>query len=184
MKKRKKYNTQERELTNSAKLLLTLFAVVDLFPRPFESKTAFFKRQVSGYVPYKSYLNILNTLEQKHWIKIFKEKGYQYVKLTKKGVLETLLLKADIKKPEKWDGKFRMVVFDIPEKAKDKRRLLRILLKNHGFLQIQRSVYINPYPLNRDAIRYLYETGLDEYIRIFRIDQIDNDENIKKFFKL
>jgi phenylacetic acid degradation operon negative regulatory protein len=88
--------------------------------------------------------------------------------------------------PEKgpWDGKWRLFMFDIPEDYKEKRNILRKLLKANGFYKLQASVYINPHPLNREAIRFLKEKKLNQYIRILRVDEIDNDEDIKKRFNL
>ncbi len=73
-------------------------------------------------------------------------------------------------------------MFDIPESSKSKRSLLRRLLKKNNFCKLQASVYINPYPLNREAVEYLKETGLIEYIRILKVEELDNDiELLKKY---
>lgn len=47
-----------------------------------------------------------------------------------------------ISKP--WDGKWRFVCFDIPEKHKDVRDQIRRSVKNLGFRQLQRSIWISP----------------------------------------
>jgi CRISPR-associated endonuclease Cas2 len=75
-------------------------------------------------------------------------------------------------------------MFDIPEDHRDKRDKLRRLLKRNNFIKLQASVFISPYALNKQAVEYLKETGLDEYIRILRVDAIDKDEDLKKKFKL
>jgi hypothetical protein len=49
---------------------------------------------------------------------------------------------------------------------------------------LQDSVYANPYPLNREAVKYLEETGLSEYIRIIKVEEMDNDRDLKKKFGL
>ncbi len=183
--KRKGYYKDDRELTTSAKILLFMFTAVDLLPRPFESKTKYFNRTFrSQYVPYKTYLNALDYLERKGFIKIFKDAGKQYVSLTKNGALETLFLKAEVKSTGQWDGKWRLVIFDIPEDCRDKRNQLRRLLKVNGFKKIQASVFINPFPFNREAISYLKKSGLFDYIRIMRVDEMDDDAGLKKAFNL
>ncbi len=185
MKRRKK--EQERDLTIPAKILLFIFAAVDLMPRPFESKTSYFRRTFSGQgVSYHSYLNAINYLEKKGLIKIYKDKvtKNQYIELTKPGLLETLFIKAKVKVLENWDGKWRVVTFDIPEEARGRRDVLRKMLKTSGFKKLQASVFINPYPFNREAISYLNESGLIKYIRIMKVEEMDNDIDLKKHFGL
>ena len=106
------------------------------------------------------------------------------MELTRSGELETLILKACLPKPASWDGKWRLIIFDIPESSKDKRNQLRWLIKKNGFTKLQASVFINPYPLNREAVAYLKQTGLMAYIRILRVDEIDSDAALKKHFNL
>src|SRR5688500_1169588 len=124
----------KKELTVTAQILLYAFAVVDMLPRPFESKSGYHRRLFSSRVPYRTFASALNSLERRGMIKIFKDTaGEQFIKLTKKGELETLLVKArqGLESGGKWDGKWRMVIFDIPEDAKEKRDALRDLLKKN-----------------------------------------------------
>ena len=50
-----------------------------------------------------------------------------------------------VKKPRRWDGKWRVVVFDIWERRRPVRDRLRYLLKKIGFQKIQHSVWVYPY---------------------------------------
>ena len=45
-------------------------------------------------------------------------------------------------------------------------------------------MYISPFALNREAIAYLSETGLIDFIRIMRVDEMDNDRKLKNHFRL
>ena len=47
-----------------------------------------------------------------------------------------------IERPTNWDGKWRIVVFDIPEDKRKLRNIIRYHLKKIGFLQIQGSVWV------------------------------------------
>ncbi len=105
-------------------------------------------------------------------------------RLTKKGKMEALILKAKLPLVSKWDGKWRIVIFDIPEKAKKERDTLRKLLLKNDFKKWQASVYISPRSINREAIEYLKETGLFDYIRFARIDELDDDKDLKERFKI
>ena len=52
----------------------------------------------------------------------------------------------ELKTPAQWDGKWRIVMFDVPEKFKRTRDALRTHLKNMGFYEFQKSVFVHPYP--------------------------------------
>lgn len=117
-------------------------------------------------------------------IEIVEEEGKEYYKLTKTGEIQVLVLKTRLPIQAKWDGKWRMVVFDIPEHANRERTQLRRLLLANNFCKLQASVYISPRPINREAISYLKDTGLIKYIRFARIDELDEDKDLKKKFDL
>src|SRR3989344_3679849 len=66
-----------------------------------------------------------------------------------------------------WDKKWRMVVFDIPERKKRGREALRNKLSELGFLQLQKSVWIFPYPC-KDIIDFVVEVfELRQYVQYF-----------------
>jgi len=110
--------------------------------------------------------------------------GKKFLELTKKGEIELLMAQAWLDKPAKWDGKWRVIFFDIPENANAKRHKLRRLLLANNFLKLQESVYISPYPLNRSAIDYLKQSGLIGFIRIGRFEELDDDTDLKKKFNV
>lgn len=51
-----------------------------------------------------------------------------------------------------WDGKWRIVLLDLPEKRKAERESLRYLLKKAGFACLKNSAWISPYPFE-----YMFE---------------------------
>jgi len=59
-----------------------------------------------------------------------------------------------------WDGRWRLVIFDLPERNNVARVRLRRFLRDHGFGYLQKSVWISPDPL----------TGLLPYLRSFGDD--------------
>lgn len=52
-----------------------------------------------------------------------------------------------IPRPARWDGKWRMVLFDIPAKKARSRHSFRARLKELGLVLYQNSVWVYPYPL-------------------------------------
>ena len=160
-----------------------LFAFLDGLSSMFISKNNWKDGGYEG--THNQYRQTAYNLRRKGYVKISTNAaGQRFLKLTEKGELELLMAKAWLNKIQKWDGKWRMVIFDIPEDASEKRDKLRRLLKTAGFVKLQASVYIHPHPLNREAVEFLKKTGLISYIRIGRIDELDDDRNLIKHFNL
>ena len=175
----------KKQLTSTSKLLLSLLAgeeaLSTLFPTFHEIK----KRALFGdWKNQKSFRNSLYQLQKRGWIRFEDRNNKRFVKLTSNGELRALVVKAQFPIIEKWDGKWRIVMFDIPEESREKRDLLRWLLKKRGFRKLQDSVFIHPYPLNREAIVYLKKTGLQNYIRILKVEKMDDDKDLRKMFQL
>ena len=113
--------------------------------------------------------------------------GIVEIILTKDGRQKALKYQIDeikIKKPEKWDGKWRVVVFDIPEKKKKAREALRNKLQDLGFRELQKSVLVFPYECE-DEIDFIVEVfEIRPYVRFIKVDSFTNEEQFKIKFKL
>lgn len=78
---------------------------------------------------------------------------------------------------QKWDGKWRIVVFDIPENKRKVRDKLRWELEDWGLGMLQRSTWITPYSLGKTLKEVLSSQGLSEYIVVFEgANLFDEDE--------
>ncbi len=137
--------------------------------------------------PRWRYKRALRYLEKIGQVKLVDRDGKIFVRLTKKGELRALLirLEKDFKKstlPSRWDGKWRIVIWDIPESSRNQRNIMRYLLKALGFYQLQKSVFITPFPIPASAIQYLRESQLLKFIRFLRVDQIDDDRFLRRHF--
>jgi DNA-binding transcriptional regulator PaaX len=107
--------------------------------------------------------------------------------LTDEGKRRALTYRIDtmqIKHPDKWDGKWRIVISDIPEKKKRVREALRVHLRNLQCYQLQKSVFVTPFDC-RDEIDYIIEFyAIRQYVRFIIAESIDNELHLKKIFKL
>ncbi len=88
----------------------------------------------------------LKNLKRRKLIEILEESGDKFkVALTNKGkkrVKEFSFELLTIKKPKKWDGKWRLLIFDIPAKPavyNRARNAIRDKVKELGFIQLQKS---------------------------------------------
>lgn len=113
--------------------------------------------------------------------------GTVEIVLSEKGekkVLEFDINKISIRKPFKWDGRWRVVFFDIPEKRRSERNVLREKLKERGFEELQKSVFVHPYPC-LDEINFITEYfQLRNLVRYGEMINISNEEEYRLKFKL
>ncbi|MCG2690413.1 hypothetical protein L6252_04035 [Candidatus Parcubacteria bacterium] len=117
-----------------------------------------------------------------------KENGLLRVKLSEKGLRKVKEIEFDgmeIQKPKHWDKKWRLVTFDIPDTTKRPARdALRKKLKKLNFYPLQKSVFIHPYPCEKE-IQILCELfEIWPYVNILLVEKIFNDEEVKKYFNL
>ncbi len=111
-------------------------------------------------------------------------KGYQ---ITDTGMIEFNRKKFDGYKliPKKrWDGKWRVVCFDIPEKRKEVRRAVQRKLSLLGFYPLQNSVFISPHPCS-ELVALAHQTfHLQNHLRIMTVTHTDNEQALLKHFRL
>ena len=118
---------------------------------------------------------------------IIDKNGKTVVKITKKGKTKLRAFSIDlmeIKKPKKWDGKWRLAMFDIPMRFTKGREALRYHLKDLNFFQFQKSAWIYPYPCEDEIIFIADFFGVGKYVEILTVESILREERIKKYFSL
>lgn len=132
-------------------------------------KSSFSRLMHAGYI----------VLEEAH--------GKKQVRLTKKGewfaaqIGEGSLIP---KKPKHWDGKWRMLIFDIPETRKKSREKIRLTLTTLGFVRLQDSVWVYPYDCE-DFINVLkVDLRLGKDVIYVIADRVGNDEHLREQFLL
>ena len=92
--------------------------------------------------------------------------------------------KLEITKQKVWDKKWRIVAFDIPEKKKNGRDALRQKLQELNFYQLQKSVFVCPYPCEKE-VHFLSEFfDIGDFVNIIIADNIYDDVRLKNHFDL
>ncbi len=85
----------------------------------------------------------------------------------------------------KWDKKWRVVIFDVPQELHRERNRLRMKLKTLGFYMLQKSVFVFPFPCEEELAKYATRLKLSKHIDIIVAESIGYSEiEIKKFFCL
>ena len=88
----------------------------------------------------------------------------------------------NFKKPKKWDGKWRIVLFDIPEKDLMFRNILREHLYALEFFKLQHSVFVSPHPFEKSILELVSLYAAEPYVRVITATAIDNEKRLKKHF--
>lgn len=133
----------------------------------------------------RNIVNSINYLKRHRLVSVIQKDNHQILTLSengKKRVLQYNLDKITIKEPKRWDGLWRLVIFDIPEKMKQGREALRNKLKHLGFYQLQKSCFVYPYQCKNeiDFITEIFQ--ISPYINFIIAKNIEGNDQLKKFF--
>lgn len=98
-----------------------------------------------------------------------------YARLTPTGRKKATALKleSDTSLLPNWDGKWRMVLLDLPESRKSERESLRYLLKKAGFVCLKNSAWISPFPFEHLFMNIKKDLGLTTEIMIMTTSELD-----------
>jgi DNA-binding transcriptional regulator PaaX len=135
----------------------------------------------------EGFIKSLSYLQKNRLVSIAEKDGQQVVTLSEDGrrrVMNYNLDQMTIKEPKTWDGYWRIVIFDIPERKKLGREAFRSKLKQLGFFQLQKSCFIYPFDCKSeiDFISELFEVS--PYVNYIVAKEIEGATLLQKFFRL
>lgn len=114
----------------------------------------------SDYQP-QSFSQIVSRMIKREEIELKREKNKNTLKIKEKGIKEMeRLIPLWRNRNWRWDKKWRLLIFDIEEKRRIIRDLLRKKIKELGFVLWQKSVYVSPFPVDKEINQYLKEKKL------------------------
>jgi DNA-binding transcriptional regulator PaaX len=119
----------------------------------------------------------------------FEERGgLRYARITNAGrnalMVRGNLLAQWIQKPKRWDGRWRVVIFDIPERRRKTRDTLRRMMRSFGFYRLQDSVWVHPYDAEDVIALAKTELKLGTNVLYMIVEHIENDQRLKEEFLL
>jgi DNA-binding transcriptional regulator PaaX len=178
----------------TAKFLLGFLAIAPILlvgaatPGILSATKSFQKRK---WYSKKKVANAVRNLKQRKLIEIIEEKdGKIKVQLTNKGkkrIKDFYFDALSIEKPKKWDRKWRILIFDIPSKPKifnQAREALRSKIKELGFHQMQKSVWVCPYECEDEILLVAELYKVQKHIEILTVEKMLHEESIKRKFNL
>jgi phenylacetic acid degradation operon negative regulatory protein len=176
MKRKLKRKLRKKVLEMSEGLLASLTDLILVF---FNYSWEVLKDpQVARSLPRALYkmdrrMQKVNYLTIKRAIKNATEKGWiKELEVTEDGQKRLKTLFREYSPPFKWSGNWYLVNFDIPEKMRWKRDLLRKKLKESGFGKLQDSIWICPFDLLGEVEKILKEYSLTPYVILSISDKV------------
>lgn len=136
---------------------------------------------------YKRRSTINRSVERLARAGLVRKDENNFVVLTKKGskrLAEIERAHYKIEQPRRWDKKWRLVSFDIKEKRKGVRNLLRATLEAVGFVRLHRSVWV--YPHDCEDFLSLFKADYHIGVEVLYIiaDYIENDRWLRNHFRV
>ena len=117
-----------------------------------------------------------------------KKDGKSYARITdagrKKLAFELEKKKLDLSKKHRWNGRWRVVIFDVPERRRKIRDRLRILMQELGFIRLQDSVWVFPYDCEDFITLLKAELKIGSAVLYMVVEEIENDKHLREHFGL
>lgn len=114
------------------------------------------------------------------------ERGERIYKLTEKGKTKSFKYKLEEMSlnRDKWDGRWRIVAYDIPKEKKNQAEAFRNLLKKMNFYQLQKSVWLTPYSCSKEIefLKNLY--FLNDNVTVLTVNGLEGEQAYKNYFGL
>lgn len=132
--------------------------------------------------------SVASRLVQKGFVRFVRRNGGAYIEITERGkklvARESLEREAQSRLKNRWDKRWRMVIFDIPERRKLTRVRLRSMLHACGFFPLQQSVWVFPHDCEDIVALIKVELRVGKDILYIIVESIEYDVVIRKHFKL
>ena len=90
----------------------------------------------------------------------------------------------EIKQKKIWDRNFQMIIFDIPETKRGARDSLREKIKELGLVKFNDSVWIYPYPCQKEIDFIANYWNIGKYVQFALVKNITNRDYLEKYFNL
>jgi hypothetical protein len=91
-----------------------------------------------------------------------------------------------IEKPLKWDGRWRIVIYDIPQNLRRASNAFSRKIRSMGLYQLQKSIWVYPYDClsELEFLCAVFDLPLEDCILYFKTEELPKEKQIRKFFKV
>ena len=180
-----KETAKKNRKANLKKIILKTIATTGLIGIAIVAPNVLVAMKKLGMLPKKRQEEFINASRNRLIKEGFLEYQNKMLRITKKG--EMYLLKETAyenlkNRTKKWDGKWRVLIFDIPEQKKIMREHIRRTLISIGFMRLQDSVWIYPYDCE-DLITLLKaDLKIGKNVLYMIVEALEYDKPVKSYF--
>ncbi len=180
--------TKVKTLTKAILIILGAGAVLTgalLAPNCIQILQPFLRRGGRSNYERERIRQATRMLAKRKFVEYEEKGGKSYVRITKDGkaYIRQYELDAMLFPKGKWDSKWRVILFDIPETYGKARRAFQQRLKLLGCFMLQRSVLVYPYECEDeiDFITSFY--GIERFVYLMRTSDLGRGEmRARRFF--
>ena len=141
--------------------------------------------------PYRLKYQINDTLlrlARKGLVTFVEKDGRRFARLTPAGTkqleLEQQKAALRLQKNKRWDKRWRVIIFDIPERRRGVRGRLRAIMQECGFVRLQDSVWVYPHDCEELMVLLKAELKAGSSVLYMVVEKIENDLWLKNHFSL
>lgn len=179
--------TQRRKDTVQRAMLATIAVAGVLTWAAVAPNTLQLLGKVSRKFKYRSD-SVISRLAAKGYVRFYTDARGKHVEITEAGRNEADLQREiaalAASKKKRWDKRWRMVMFDIPERRNTDRVYLRRLMIESGFVRFQNSVWIYPYDCEELITLIKIDRRFGNAVRYAIVEQLENDAEFRSHFAL
>lgn len=132
--------------------------------------------------------NVLTKLAAEGYIRFEERRGKRYARITPEGLRYLALrghtLAQQVRTKKRWDRRWRVIIFDIPEKRKTTRDALRSMMRGFQFYLLQGSVWVYPYDCEDEIALAKAELKLGANVIYMIVEKMEQDQHLKEHFGL
>lgn len=152
----------------------------------------FFRNHIyfQSFCSDKSKKTILSSLSRLKKAGMIEMKGRYNILLTQAGKEKSLhaYIEAEtllhIQRKHRWDGGWRLIFFNVPERKRKIRDYLRTVIRRIGFKELQAGVWIYPGQVPAFLSHILLRDDVKEHVKLITTGHVDNDQHLKNMFGL
>ena len=179
-RRRRRLRIFERSLLMAA--LVGGLLLVGGAPSPMAIHKYFQWRKKEAQFKYQA-KTTLGRLERQGLIYVEERGGKQYARTTKTGE-QLLALSKGMARARRWDKRWRVVLFDIPERRRAVRDGLRRFMSDYGFVRLQDSVWIYPHDCEESIELAKAHFRLGASVLYMITEALEGDAHLRQHFSL
>lgn len=130
---------------------------------------------------------VLKGLRRRRMIEFVEKGDHQFIEITEDGYKQIKQYNFDdlsLKRRKRWDGKWHLAIFDVPERHGLARRALQEKFSQLGLYQYQKSIYAFPFDF-REELEYISRFfEIERFVKYLIVEEIDDEIKLIDHFKL